>query len=197
MHTRWNFPYHYQHSVGKLHSTRCYSWWIIVNRYESLLIIRDTIISNEWPLHAWRHITCIAIDIWSCSWLFNVRYVDLEVSLQFHVRNVNLRTLPLNGSCGCLLHTNVVESGGTWATCLGDRSVGIIKCGLLTDIWCDIVLGLEKKSEELIVSQQVIKAWSRFSVWEMYVVALSRSGDDGKTIQRAPSETILVEWPEE
>jgi hypothetical protein len=31
----------------------------------------------------------------------------------------------------------------------------------------------------------------------MYVVALSRSGDDGKTIQRAPSETILVEWPEE
>ena len=92
-HTHWNFPYHYQHSVGKLHSTRCYSWWIIVNRYESLLIIRDTIISNEWPLRARRRrITCIAIDSWSCSWLFNVRYVDLEVSLQFHVRNVNLRT---------------------------------------------------------------------------------------------------------
>ena len=127
VHARWNFPYHYQHSVGKLHRTLCYSRWIVC---ESLWITRDTIISNEWTLHARRRgsrITCmqLTVDLALDSSTSGMYRLGSIIAITYVERR--LTTLPLNGSCGCLLHTSVVESGGTWATCLERRYHWMIK----------------------------------------------------------------------
>ena len=160
VHARWNFPYHYQHSVGKLHRTLCYSRWIVC---ESLWITRDTIISSEWTLHARRRgsrITCmqLTVDLALDSSTSGMYRLGSIIAITYVERR--LTTLPLNGSCGCLLHTSVVESGGTWATCLERRYHWMIKWTSNRHLVWHLAWSW-KKSEELIVSQQMIKAWSK------------------------------------